>query len=461
MVVFVLDRKKRPLMPCSEKRARLLLERGRAVIHCMSPFTVRLKDRLLEESQLQPLRLKIDPGARISGLAVLRQDNKIADGSVLAWAGEIHHGTDIKDLLDKRRNVRRSRRGRKTRYRQPRFNNRKRVKGWLPPSLVARAQQTMNAIHKLGQLLPVTALTVEHLKFDTQLLHNPDIQGIEYQQGELAGYEVKEYLLEKYRRKCAYCNDQSGDIRLEVEHVVPKNPLAGSKGTDRISNLVIACRSCNTDKGNLQPDEWLIRLKQSKRKLDKTRARQLPLAMASLKKPLEEPAFLNATRWKLLEQLKKTSLPVECGTGARTKMQRLQHGLPKTHYYDAACTGTSTPAAGQLKVTTRYVAIWKSTGRGKRQMCRTNKHGFPVTHRPRQKLFNGFQTGDLITASVPRGKYKGKWRGRVAVRSSGYFDIKGTDNKRICQGISFKHCRLIQRANGWHHDQKRIESVYI
>ncbi|MFX0065027.1 MAG: RRXRR domain-containing protein, partial [Candidatus Hermodarchaeota archaeon] len=267
MVVFVLDKHKRPLMPCREKRARILLGKGRAVVHRMAPFTIRLKDRTKETCTVQPVRIKIDPGAKITGLAVLRPGNaKTKRQASLLWGAEIHHKTDIKGKLDKRRMLRRGRRGRTCRYRAPRFDNRPRKKcvvcggntpkkekgggrknrcskhsstpktakrstpDWLPPSLRSRAEQTCNAVSKLTKLLPITAISLEHIKFDTQLLERPDLQGVMYQQGTLWGYEVKEYLLEKYNRTCAYCKGASKDPILEVDHVVPKNPQQGLKG---------------------------------------------------------------------------------------------------------------------------------------------------------------------------------------------------------------------------------------
>lgn len=116
-MVFVLDKHKKPLMHCTEKRARLLLRRGRAVVHRLAPFTIRLKDRVLEDSEVQPLRLKLDPGSKVTGVAVLR-------GNEVVFLGEIRHRTDIEDRLAKRRMIRRNRRNRKTRYRKPRFLNR-------------------------------------------------------------------------------------------------------------------------------------------------------------------------------------------------------------------------------------------------------------------------------------------------------------------------------------------------
>ncbi len=444
-MVFVLDKHKKPLMPCTEKRAGQLLERGRAVVHKVFPFTIRLKDRAAEESGLQPLRLKLDPGAKVTGFAVLREDEAV-------FLGEIRHKPGIKDKLDTRRALRRSRRSRKKRYRKPGYNN-NREEGWLPPSLEARVDQTMSAVAKLLGLLPITAISTEHVKFDTQLMQNPEISGLEYQQGELYGYEVKEYLLEKWGRKCAYCHAEG--VPLEVEHIVPRNPKHGPKGTNRVSNLTLSCEKCNDDKGNKQPEEWLEELKRSNKPQDQLRAKNLEEVMAKRKQPLVAAALMNATRWRLYEKLKETGLPVECGTGARTKYNRIKIGLPKTHYFDACCVGESTLET--VIIGQEYVQVWSGVGRGSRKMCNTDKYGFPVSHRARQKMYFGFTTGDLVVAEVPKGKYTGRWVGRVAVRSSGYFDLKDGTGRRVCQGISHKYIRLLQRMDGWQYEKLRIE----
>lgn len=425
-MVFVLDKKKRPLMPCSEKRARLLLKKGRAVVHKIEPFTIRLKDRIVEESALQPLRLKLDPGSKTTGIAVLREKNE--DEAVVILLGELHHKQGIKKSLDERRAYRRSRRNRKTRYRKPRFLNRRRTDGWLPPSLESKVNQTMSAVGKLRKFLPITTISTEHVKFDTQLMQNPEIRGIEYQQGELLGYEVKEYLLEKWGRKCAYCGREN--VPLEVEHIIPKS----RGGTNRVSNLTLACHECNQQKGNMTAEEFGYQEVQRQ-----------------AKKPLGDAAMMNATRWKLYNRLKETGLPVECGTGARTKKQRLEHDLPKEHYYDACCVSASTPS--KLVFATEYVLVFKAIGRGSRQMCNPDRYGFPRGHKQKQKQYFGFQTGDTVKAEVPRGKYAGTWAGKVAIRSSGYFDLKDANGRRICQGISYKYFRLIQRADGWQYDK--------
>ena len=174
----------------------------------------------------------------------------------------------------------------------------------------------MNATAKLQRLLPITAMSTEHVKFDTQLMANPEINGTEYQQGELQGYEVREYLLEKWGRKCAYCGAEN--VPLEVEHIIPK----ARGGSNRISNLAIACTPCNQEKNTMTAEEF-----------------GHPEVQTQARKPLRDAAIMNATRWRLFEKLKETGLPVECGTGARTKKQRIEHGLPKTHYFDACCVG--------------------------------------------------------------------------------------------------------------------------
>ena len=427
-MVFVLDKHKKPLMPCSEKRARLLLERGRAVVHKMAPFTIRLKDRLVDQSVLQDLRLKIDPGAKTTGLAVTLEGDSAMP---VPFLGELHHKTAIKAKLDARRSMRRGRRHRKTRYRPARFNNRKRKRGWLPPSLEARVNQTLHAVKKLRKSLPLSAISVEHVKFDLQQMENEAIQGIEYQQGTLLGYEVREYLLEKWGRACAYCGQIN--LPLEIEHIVPKS----RGGSNRISNLALACHDCNQTKGNKTAAEY-----------------GFPQIQAQAKKPLKDAALMNATRWRLYAQLQATGLPVEGGSGARTKKQRIEHGLPKEHYYDALCVGASTPRV--LGPLAQFVQQWTAKGRGNRQMCGTNKYGFPIRHRSRQKNHFGFQTGDLVQALFPLGKYAGTHRGRVTVRTHGSFAIT-TPFGRV-EG-HWKHCALIQRNAGWDYGMVRANPI--
>lgn len=204
MSVFVLDRSGKPLMPCSEKRARKLLAYDRARVHRVVPFVIRLVDRRQSDCALQPLRLKLDPGSKTTGMALVREDDGKHPGLLLAELR--HRGQAIRDALAQRRAFRRARRSRKTRYRARRFDNRRRPEGWLAPSLRHRVDTTRAWVRRLQRWAPVTAISQELVRFDTQALQNPEVSGVEYQRGELHGYEVREYLLEKWGRRCAYCD---------------------------------------------------------------------------------------------------------------------------------------------------------------------------------------------------------------------------------------------------------------
>jgi hypothetical protein len=211
-MVFVLDQKKRPLMPCTERRARLLLQRGRAVIHRFRPFTIRLKDRLLEDSMLQPVVLKIDPGSQTTGMAIVREE-ETPEGKVhhvLHFSELRHKGDLVAERMRKRAAYRRRRRTHNLRYRPPRFNNRCRPVGWLTPCMRSRVGNVLSWVKRYAQWVPMVRIDLEYTKFDTQKLQNPEISGVAYQQGELAGYEVREYLLEKWGRRCAYCGAEGG-----------------------------------------------------------------------------------------------------------------------------------------------------------------------------------------------------------------------------------------------------------
>jgi hypothetical protein len=185
--VYVVDTAKRPLSPCHPARARRLLTAGQAAVFRRYPFTIILK-HAVPAAQPDRLRLKIDPGSKTSGLALVHE----RCGAVV-WAAELsHRGQQAHDALLAHRALRRSRRLRHTRYRKPRFEDRRRPTGWLPPSLQSRIQNIETWVNRLRRLCPIGALSQELVRFDTQLLQNAEIAGVEYQQGELAGYEVRE-----------------------------------------------------------------------------------------------------------------------------------------------------------------------------------------------------------------------------------------------------------------------------
>lgn len=432
MSVFVLDQKGSPLMPCSERRARLLLSRGRAVVHRVMPFVIRLKDRLVKDCQLQALELAIDPGSKETGIAVRRIETQVdrETGEIKRFvhatflANLVHRGAAIKKALDQRRGFRRRRRN-QLRYRAPRFDNRTRKSGWLAPSLQHRVAAVTSLVKRLQRWAPVVAIHQELVRFDMQLLVNPEISGIEYQQGELAGYEVREYLLEKWGRQCAYCDAQN--TPLEIEHIIARS----KGGTNRVSNLTLACTCCNQKKGSL-PVQSFVK--------DPVRLAKL---LAKAKAPLKDAAAVNATRWALFETLKQFGLPVQCASGGKTKYNRTQMGIAKDHCLDAFCVGD----IDGIGAISQHKLVAKCTGRGEYSRTRLDKYGFPRGYCTREKVVNGFQTGDRVVAEVPSGKKAGRHVGRVAVRASGSFNIQ--TGKSVVQGISSKHCKIIQRGDGY------------
>ncbi|HEX2622098.1 MAG TPA: RNA-guided endonuclease IscB, partial [Phototrophicaceae bacterium] len=398
--VLVLNSNKQPLMPCHPARARELLKGGKAAVYRRYPFTIILKER--EGGDTQYIAFKVDPGSKQTGIALVANFQR---GKRLIWAAVLEHrGEQIKGALLARRQLRRSRRSRHTRYRSARFNNRRRTEGWLPPSLQSRVDNIWTWGKRLYTLSPVNSLSMELVKFDTQLMQNVEISSMEYQQGELAGYEVREYLLEKWGRKCAYCGAK--DTALEIEHITPK----ACGGSNRVSNLTLACHDCNQHKGTQTAAEF-----------------GHPEVQKQARQPLKDAAAINVTRWALYNRLQISGLPVEVGTGGRTKFNRTQQGYPKAHWIDAVCVGKSGEQV-LLNPNQSYLHI-KATGHGSHQICRTNKYGFPARYRLHQKRHFGFQTGDMVRALVPSGKYTGRHIGRVACRATGSFDLKTTAGK--------------------------------
>ncbi len=471
MRVFVLDNNGRPLDPCHPARARNLLKAGRAVVFRRFPFTIILKDRDLGHSTVHPHRVKLDPGGRTTGVALMNENT-----GIVIWGAEIEHrGAQIHLRMTARASLRRARRNRKTRHRAPRFLNRhpapcvvcgKNARHGhktcrlhtqtrpcapvaprrLPPSLESRVANVETWTKRLIRLTPVTAISMELVRFDLLKVENPEIHGIEYQQGTLAGYEVKEYLLLKFGHQCAYCCGLSKDPVLEVEHETPRS----RGGTDRLSNLAIACHTCNQAKGKRTPEEWADALRRSRKAIDQTRIANCSRVRAQAKAPLTDAAAVNATRWALWRRLSVLGLPVEAGSGGLTKFNRARLGLPKEHWLDAACVGVSTPEG--LRIEAGPIIRVTATGHGRRQRCRTDKYGLPVQHSVRRKRFLGFQTGDIVRAVMPRGKYEGTRIGRIAIRFRLSFRLGGTN-------VHPKRLTLLHRADGYAYRQERAGVV--
>jgi hypothetical protein len=271
--------------------------------------------------------------------------------------------------------------------------------------------------------------------FDMQAMQNPEISGTLYQQGTLFGYEVREYMLEKWQRTCAYCDKKN--VPLQIEHIVPK----AIGGSNRVSNLTLACGPCNMRKGARSIEAFLV-----------SKPALLRRILLQAKASLRDAAAVNATRNRLFFALYDTGLSVETASGGRTKWNRVRLGIPKMHCLDALCVGALDEAKHWE---CPYLTI-KATGRGSYQRTRVTKHGFPRGYLMREKKVHGFQTGDMAVAHVKEGKKVGIHRGRIAVRASGNFNIQTRDG--VVQGISYRHCRLIARADGYGYAQSTIQT---
>jgi len=397
--------------------ARKLLNDGKAAVFRRFPFTIILKKEVTATPQL--IALKLDPGSKTTGIALVQGDK------VLFGAELTHRGQVIKMSLESRRASRQGRRARHTRYRQARFLNRARPKGWLAPSLQHRVETTLTWVNKFIKIAPIGSIVQELVRFDLQQIENPEISGIEYQQGELAGYEVREYLLNKWDRKCSYCSAE--DVPLQVEHIQPK----AKGGSNRISNLCLACEKCNQKKGTQDIKVFLAK-----------KPDVLKRVLAQSKRPLKDAAAVNSTRWALFNRLKKTGLPASTGSGGLTKFNRTRLELPKTHWLDAACVGL----VEMLEVLTSNPLLIVAKGWGSRQMVQNDKFGFPRKGYAAKKKVQGWNTGDIV--SVESGKFAGLKGMRLkTVRFKGCFDIRLSPEKVI--SVSRKDLKMVHQKDGY------------
>ena len=415
----VLDQQGKPLMPTTRLgKVYRLLKTQKAHIVSYEPFTIQL-DYEPDTQVIQPMTLGVDSGAIHSGYSLTNEHREYYSAEVIAR-------NDISNRLSDRHMYRRNRRSRKTRYRQPRFNNRKnKKKGWLPPSLEQKVAVQLNEIDHLHRYFPIETIIVEVVEFDIQKIKNPDISGIEYQQGTLQGYNVRNYLLEKHRRKCFYCGKTVSDF--EIEHMLPK----ARGGSNRIDNLTLSCHDCNEKKGTLTAEEFIQQTLPAKKAT--TKLKQLP----NEKRLFKYMAHMNATRWTLYNTIKERYPNVEMTYGYITKYNRIQAGLPKAHHIDAKCiTGFATvPSMEQTVVKVKM-------RRHNRQLHRaTFSKGHVRKAASLPTVIFGFQLYDLVLFNNHRYYIKGR-------RSSGSFvlvSVEGLKNEER----NYKKLTLLAHTNAY------------
>ena len=357
--VPVLNMRGKPLMPTTPAKARHLLEQGKARVIKRTPFVIQLTTATGETKQ--DITLGIDSGySKVGFSAVTGKEELIS--------GELTLRKDVSKKLEERRMYRRNKRN-KLWHRQQRFNNRKREENWLAPSIQYKLDTHIRLIEKIKRWLPITNTIIEVASFDTQKMQNPEISGIEYQQGELQGYEVREYLLEKFGRKCVYCKKK--DVPLEVEHIIPKSK--GGRG--RVSNLAISCRGCNQKKDKQTAEEF-----------------GFPEIQEQARQSLKSTAFMNVVRKILAKQVN-----AEETFGYITKYKRIRTGLDKTHYNDAFVIADG---SAQLRCKPFMVT---QTRRNNRSL-QTNRKGYkPSIRKERYRL----QPNDLVRYNGRLQRIKG------------------------------------------------------
>ena len=422
-MVLVIDKHKRPCNTISAAYARILLFNKQAVIHKRYPFTIRLRNdnAVLKDRNYT---IKIDPGSRATGIVVTDDQD-----SVVMLAELEHRGHIIKRNLDSRRAIRHFRRQRKTRYRAARFLNRTRLQGWLAPSVKSRADNVINFIKKYKKFININKIMIENVSFDVaQMSSDNYLIGIDYQQGKLYNKNLRDFIFSKTKGRCSYCGGKAE----EIDHIVPR----AKGGTNSTYNLTSACRSCNEKKSNLS-------LKEFGKLMNKDYSQLEP------KKLPKDAAIVQSARNYMVKEITKIVPDTTTHEAWMTKYNRVQLGLSKQHYYDALSVGE---IPNKLNFLTDKILQISAKGRGSRQMCRMDSYGFPRTSAKSSKSVKGFQTGDIVKAVVPNGLKRGEYLGKVAVRSSGSFNIQ--TKTKVIQGIGYKYCHIVQRSDGYSYDYK-------
>ncbi len=415
MKVFVVSQEGKPLMPTTPRRARIFLLAKRARMVFRSPFTIQL--RFETTSYTQPVTVGVDTGSKTVGIAATANQETLLQA-------EVQLRTDISEKLTQRRTYRRARRSRKTRYRAPSFANRRRPVGWLPPSVSSKVAATLKAIHFAASLLPVRQVNVEVASFDPQKLRDPEITGISYQQGSLFGYQVRDYVLEKWHRTCVYCGKK--DTVLQIEHLVPK----ARGGSDRVDNLTLACQPCNQRKGNQTASEF-----------------GFPQIQAQALLPLRDAAHVSALKTSLVAQLQQEfgKAQIQVRYGYQTKYQRIQVlDVPKSHANDAVAIACE---IGERVRPLETVYCIRCLPRGQYQRF-NGRHSEHKCWAPRK--VRGFKLYEVVEVQGDGGYIAGR-------REKGAFIIKDvTTGKKRAEVTPRKLVRVARPTQGFLIAQKPI-----
>ena len=404
MVVYILNKHGKPLMPCSPCKARKLLRQGKAKVKRTEPFTIQLLYG--SSGYTQDITLGIDAGSKHIGVSATTKKKEL-------YAADVEIRNDITDKLSTRRQNRRSRRNRKTRYRKSKFQNRvkSKHKGWLAPSIESKINSHFRVVRDVYKMIPINRIVVETASFDIQKIQNPDISGVEYQKGDQLGFDnVREYVLWRDGHICQCCKGKSKDNILEVHHIESRKT-----GGNSPSNLITLCRTCHAGyhKGTVK----------------------LPL---KIKRGMSfrDSTFMGIMRWTFYNRLKEIYHNVYMTYGYVTKHNRIKNHLPKEHYIDAYCIAGNFGAERLdyyyyqkcVRKTNRQIHKAKMLKGGKKKLNQAPKY------------IKGFQLFDKV-------QYNGKLYYIFARRSSGYFDIRTLNGDKVNNGsVSYKKLRLVETS---------------
>ena len=401
MRVYVLNQRGKPLMPTTPRKARILLKQGKAKAANRTPFTIQLTIATGEAKQ--PISLGVDAGSKVIGLSATTESREV-------YAGEVRLRSDVTDLLATRRENRRARRNRKTRYRKPRFLNRTRAKKerWLAPSIRQKIGTHLKAVEAVCKLLPITKITVETAAFDIQKIKNPEIEGDGYQKGDQLGFwNVREYVLFRDGHKCRHCGGKSHDKVLNVHHIESRKT-----GGDAPNNLVTLCETCHRGY-----HDGRIQLK-TKRGVS-----------------FKDAAFMGIMRWSFYERLKNLYPNVGMTYGYLTKHTRISNDLEKDHAVDARCiSGNPTVFAAP------EIFLQKAVRRHNRQIHKSTiyKNGYRKLNQAPKYVY-GFRLFDKVSLGGGEAFVFGR-------RSTGSFDVRKIDGTRLSAGVTHKKLKLLEKS---------------
>jgi N6-L-threonylcarbamoyladenine synthase len=390
-------------MPCQPRKARLLLQEGKAKVARMVPFTIQLLYG--SSGYKQAISLGVDTGTQQIGVSATTEQQVLFEAEVLPRS-------DIQALLATRRQFRRARRSRKTRYRKVRFLNRKKSNGWLAPSVRHKVEAHLKTIRLVHKILPVRHTTIEVAQFDMQKIRHPEIEGKAYQEGPQLGFwNVREYVLFRDDHCCQWCRGKSKDPILNVHHIESRKT-----GGDSPDNLITLCETCH---------DLIHRTKQEHQIERKSRT-------------FRDATQMGIIRWRIYEQTKALFQQVHLTYGYITKHSRISHHLEKSHLIDARCISTH---PGAISDGTWYLI--KCVRRNNRQLYKaTIRKGGKRQRNTAPKYVHGFRLFDCVSYENATCFVFGR-------RSSGYFDLRTLTGTKIHASASYKKLTMVQKASAF------------